>query len=134
MQLSATDDSNNTNRIFLDIVVAGDGTPPTLLLLQNPLVVEAGVPFDLSFPTVEVIDAIENLRPYLTSNATAGLTDALGTYTVKLELSQADSDGDVAEPVYLQVVVDDTQGPVRRDFITSDTTGGNWLRITMRTH
>ena len=113
MSLSATDNANNKQSIFIDIVVA-DQTPPVILLLENPLVVEAAVPFDLMFPTVEVIDAVDNLQTFLTSNATADLTDMLGTFTVKLELSRADSAGNEAQPAYLTVIVQDTRGPVGR--------------------
>ena len=113
MSLSATDNANNRQSIFIDIVVA-DQTPPVIRLLENPLVVEAAVPFDLTFPTVEVVDAVDDLQAFLTSNATTDLTDMLGTFTVKLELSRADSAGNEAEPAYLMVVVQDTRGPVGR--------------------
>jgi hypothetical protein len=94
--------------------VVVDQTAPEIRPLINPLTVEAAVPFDLTFPSVEVFDAIDtNMKDKLTSDATADLTNVLGTFIVKLTLTEADSAGNVAEPAYLTVIVVDTKGPVR---------------------
>lgn len=110
--LEATDNADNKRQIYIDIVVV-DQTAPEIRPSINPLTAEAAVPFDLTFPSVEVFDAVDiDLKDKLTSNATADLTNALGTFIVELTLTQADSAGNVAEPVYLTVIVEDTKGPV----------------------
>jgi hypothetical protein len=114
LTLEATDEASNKRQITIDIVVL-DQTAPEIRPSINPLTAEAAVPFDLTFPSVEVFDAIDNLKDKLTSNATADLTNELGTFIVELTLTEADSAGNVAEPAYLTVVVLDTKGPVRKE-------------------
>jgi hypothetical protein len=124
--LEATDNASNKRQITIDIVVV-DQTAPEIRPSINPLTVEAAVPFDLTFPSVEVFDAVDNLKDKLTSNATADLTNELGTFVVELTLTEADSAGNVAEPAYLTVIVLDTKGPVRKE--VGDTEQGCFVKM-----